>query len=255
MRMKPVVPYLVAITTAIVGMFAISLVEDEWKPSGDGRTIVNTTTGEIRVTSTGESIEEYRSRTKAEAVAAAAAAEEKWVADAPEREKVRLANEAIAKQRQEEIVRRKAAAESSRIAEEAKLHAADQARLELQNAQVEATRVALEAQKAIALENGGHYHAIQIAIFSIAPPHRGYISEKWRGLTTDFRSDEAPDKKKRDDFSWVIADALRRGDISGQQWEELYDHLEALKYNAYGRLDMNRTPEQLEESRQRMLAQ
>jgi hypothetical protein len=57
---------------AVAGALGSYMLEGTWKPTGDGRTIFNSRTGEIRLSATGESVVIYRQRLEAEQLRAAA---------------------------------------------------------------------------------------------------------------------------------------------------------------------------------------
>jgi hypothetical protein len=59
---SPLVEEAVRYISLSLMFLAVAGCAGEWKPTGDGKTVVNTRTGEIRVTSTGESVKDFNAR-------------------------------------------------------------------------------------------------------------------------------------------------------------------------------------------------
>jgi len=140
-------------------VLALAGCSGEWKPSGDGKTIVHTRTGEIRMTATGETVEEYNGRRAEEQLAEKTA------------QSIKNAEAQAAQQRQ------------------SKIHAA------ITN---EALAAANEARLKALHENGNHYHAIQVLVCDTSmeqvKPHYG----EWWACTKSFREDRFPGLSERD---------------------------------------------------------
>jgi hypothetical protein len=152
---------------------------DYWQPTGDGKTIVNVRTGEIRATATGETIGRPVSLTVDE-----------W--------------------------------------------------------------------RKIAVVNGNHFHFAQIFLLSIPKKEAdavGYCTPGgWRMNIQPFECDVFPDENTRNWLASGIARCLRDGTLNGPKWQELFDHLRALRYDKPNSEEwMIRTPEQLSESRSMLI--
>jgi hypothetical protein len=181
----------------------------EWKPTGDGKTVVNTRTGAIKVASTGEDIREFNARKARE-------------------QQAREANAIREGQRRLEIALQ---------AQEAR-----QAEQEARQAEQEAS------QKAMALENGVHYHAAQRAICSILPSEVSTHPGEWYFSTKPFRLDRFPTKSEALRVLRLIELLTTNGGTRDKTWLELDGHLRQLKFGGDGIGKMLRTPEQLAES-------
>jgi chromosome segregation ATPase len=99
------------LSTLAAGLMLLTGCSSEWQPAGDGKMILNTRSGELRVAETGETVDAYQKRLAKEAEARAEKereAQEKATA-AREAEQKRLAAEAA--QRQQEL----AAAQSNQV--------------------------------------------------------------------------------------------------------------------------------------------
>ena len=187
----------------------------DWKPSGDGRTIVNTKTGEIRVTATGETVQEYQKRIDEELAAQAAIAEKEY---------------------QQREADRQAAARQQQAAEAEKI--------EQTKKQQELAATAAAQQSA---ENGNHYHAIQIAVLETLPSEVSGDGQWW-SLTSPFRADRFPRRYERDRLVEYLTDSMYRGVLFEPKWTLLRKHLESLVYELSGEGTMTRTEQQLNES-------
>jgi hypothetical protein len=194
----------------------------DWKPSGDGRTIVNTKTGEIRVTATGETVQEYRKRIDEELAAQAATAEKEYQQRETDRQ-------AAARQQQ--------AAEAEKTRQRA--DAAEQARKQQELAATEAAQQSAE--------NGCHYHAIQIAVLGTLPSEVSGDGQWW-SLTSPYRADRFPLRYERDRLVEFLTDSMYRGVLFEPKWTLLRKHLESLVYEQSGEGTMTRTEQQLNES-------
>lgn len=184
--------------------------DGEWKPTGDGKTVVHTRTGEIRVTSTAESVEKYNVRRKAEAAVRAAESE---------KNQLRL--------------------EAERLTE-------NQARARLRTQ----TKIAVAKEhRATALNNGHHYHAVQILVCNMPMSEVQEIHGSWWIDTKPFRLDQFPTKAERDKLLNLVEHAISGGGhISRENWSAIYDHLRSLEFDDRGRAEMLRTAKQLAES-------
>lgn len=111
--------------------------------------------------------------------------------------------------------------------------------------------------ESLALENGRHYHAIQGIVLTTADSELAHTysqwSTGWRSATEPFRDDAFPTESRRNVLATTIAELQRRGDLSGEKWRQLYDHLRALRYDGPEGVEMKRTPEQAAESRRWLL--
>ena len=149
---------------------------DRWKPTGDGRTVLNTQTGEIRIAATGQTVSPPR-----------------------------------------------------------------------------LSHLSAEEWQRIARENGTHYNAAQAILLSATATELqkvDYHTGAFWLLKRDFEEDVFPSKDHRDNLATGIATCLRAGAVDGAKWQQLYDHLQAMRFDCPAGCElMQRSPEQLGESR------
>ena len=144
---------------------------DRWQPTGDGKTIVNVRTGELRFASTGNAVQPHP------------------VIDA-------------------------------------------------------------EMWRELAIQNGQHFNAAQAMLMAMPAGHTAvsfFMPPDWMDC---FENDEFPSEQTRDAILRGIGEGSRSRKIGFTQWEEIYDHLAALRYGCPpGAEPMIRTPDQERESR------
>ena len=148
---------------------------DRWQPTGDGRTIVNVRTGEVRITATGKTVGQRVSTSDGN-----------W--------------------------------------------------------------------REIALANGRHFQVAQAFVLTVPKAEADaagyYMPGGWLNVIRPFEGDVFPEEDTRNWFVEGIATSLREGAVHGPKWQELFDHLRALRYDKPSDAEwMTRTPKQLTESR------
>lgn len=163
-----------------------------WKPTGDGRTVVNTTTGEIRVTATGEEVTAFNDRIQRDEEA-----------------------------KQDAAYTAESQAEIDRIWTE---YRAENRRLDAEEKRV---KEAIQRQGESFRENGRNYHIAQLIVL----PFNEIAVADWWQATEPFRSDEFPTERQRDALLRLASDGVHPDELKSDDCQQLCNALRAMTFH------------------------